>query len=97
MKALLAVAAIVVMGAIAVSAFVWGTSGSAAPCDPDQLAAAMRDSIQAAERQGDAQASVNLPEACDEEDMAEAMPAVSRTWHVMPGGMLMRAAEHSDP
>lgn len=97
MKVVLAVAAIVVLGAIAVGVFVWSTSGSAAPCDTDQLATAMRDSIQAAERQGDTQASVNLPEACDEEDMAEAMPAVSRTWHVMPGGMLMRAAEHSDP
>jgi hypothetical protein len=96
MKVIAAVAAIVVVGALAVGVVAWNGSGSAAQCDHDQLAAAMHDSIEMAERGSHAQASVNMPDACGDDDMMEAVPGVSRSWHVMPGGTLMRAEHHSD-
>lgn len=94
MKVLSILAAVAVVGAIAVGVVVWNGSGSAAPCDHDMLAASMQDSIGMAERGGHAQAAVNMPEACTDDDVAEVMPGVSRSWHPMPGGMLMRESQH---
>jgi len=94
MKVLSIVAVVMVVGAVAVGVVVWNGSGSAAQCNHGQLEAAMHDTIAMAENSGHGQASVNMPEACTDDDVAEAMPGVSRSWHPMPGGTLMRESHH---
>jgi hypothetical protein len=94
-KLLPALAAFAVIGAVVAGIFVWTASGDAARCDDAQLTDTIATSIASAERDGRPQVTFDLPEACDDDDVAYALPAVSRDWHAMPGGILMREASHT--
>jgi hypothetical protein len=97
MKVLSIIAVMAVGGAIVIGVVLWNSSGSAAECDRGQMVAAMHDAIAIAEGEGRTQVTVDMPHACDDDDMAHALPEVSRSWHVMPGGGLMHEPLHSDP
>jgi hypothetical protein len=94
-KLLPALAAFAVIGAVVAAIFVWSATGTAARCEDAQLTDAIATSIAAAERDGSEQVTLDLPEACDDDDVAYALPAVSREWHTMPGGVLMRESTHT--
>lgn len=92
-----AIGALVLMLAIGVAAFVWAGSGdSEASCDRDALADAARNGIAAADRASDEQVTIEMGAGCDDADLEFVLPEVTRDWHVMPGGTLMRASEHTD-
>jgi len=88
-----------IAGAAVVLAFSWSRSGDSAsgPCDRDALVATMRGAIAEADRDGADQVSPEIPADCTADDMTQAMMEVSRSWHVMPDGTMMRAGEHTDP
>jgi hypothetical protein len=94
MKVIVIVAAVVVIGAVGAGVIAWSSSGSSAHCDQDQLVAAMREAMDEAERGSQVQMPVRMPDACTDDDMAAAMPGVSRSWHPMPGGVMMREQQH---
>lgn len=94
-KLLPALAAFAVIGAVVAGIFVWTASGDAARCDDAQLRGVIETGIASAERDGRPQVLLDLPEACDDDDVAYALPAVSRDWHTMPGGTLMRESLHT--
>jgi hypothetical protein len=97
MRILIVVAVAVVIAAVAGAVVVWSGSGGEAACDESRLADAIEASISDAERDGRVQISVDMPDACDDADLETALPAVSRSWHVMPGGVLMREPTHGEP
>lgn len=97
MKVIFIVAWAGVAVAVGLGVLVWSASGSDASCDDDRLIAAMRAAIEDAERSGDSQVAVDMPNGCTDDDLAAALPAVTRTWHVMPGGVLMREPTHTGP
>jgi len=97
MKVIVVVVAVVVVGAVAAGIVVWNRSGASAQCDQAQLVAAMQDAMAEAERGGHVQMAVRMPSACSDDDMAAAMPGVSRSWHPMPGGVMMRESQHASP
>jgi hypothetical protein len=90
---LLAVAGALTLLALFAGAFVWASGGSAS-CDETALASAMHDGIASAEQSGAIELTIEMPSGCKDHHMMDAMPAVSRTWHAMPGGMMMREAQH---
>ncbi len=89
-------AAVIALAAL-VAVFVWSQSGDSASgaCDRDALVAAMQEAISQADHDGVDQMSPNMPDGCSPEDMMQAMTEVSRSWHAMPDGTIMRAAEHT--
>jgi hypothetical protein len=97
MKVLSILGVLAIGGAVVIGVVVWNGSGSAAQCDRGQMVTAMHDAIAIAESENRVQVAVDMPKACDDEDMAHALPEVSRSWHTMPGGMLMHEPLHSDP
>ena len=97
MRIITVIATAIVIVATVAGVLVWTSSGGEASCDEQGLIDAIEAGIAAAERDGRAQVSVDMPEACDDEDLSAALPAVSRTWHVMPGGVLMREPAHTEP
>lgn len=90
---LLAGAGALILIAIVTGAFVWASGGSAS-CDEAALESAMRAGIASGERSGAEEVTIEMPSACKDVDLADAMPKVSRTWHAMPGGVMMRQVEH---
>lgn len=94
---MVAVGGAVVVGAVSIGALAW-TSGGSASCDTAALESAMHDGVARGEHlpQG-TEVRITMPDGCGDADMAAAMPAVSRTWHVMPGGAMMRQPQHADP
>jgi hypothetical protein len=97
MKVIFMVAWAGVAVAVGLGVLVWTASGSDASCGDDRLIAAMQVAIEEAERSGDSRAAVDMPNGCTDDDLATALPAVTRTWHVMPGGVLMREPTHTGP
>ena len=91
---LAALAAVVVIGAVTAGLFSFAAGGSA-ECDEAALAHDMTEAIASAERAGIDQTSVELPAGCSDDDMTAQMPAVSRSWHAMPGGLMMREPVHT--
>jgi hypothetical protein len=86
--------AIAIAGSIVFVALI-GTGDTSAACDRDALVVAMRDAIAKADRAGVDQIAADRPEDCSAGDMMEAMLEVSRSWHVMPDGTMMRAPRHT--
>jgi hypothetical protein len=97
MKILVVIAGAVAIIAVVVGVVAWSASGAEARCDHQALRAAMHERIGVAETRGMTQVHVDMPEACTDDDMADMMPEVSRSWHVMPGGALMRESMHTSP
>ncbi len=89
--ALGALALVAVAGA---GAFIWAQSGDGGSCDRALLAAVLRDGIERADQRGQAQLEIVRPAYCNEDDLAGAVPEVTRSWHMMPGGILMREPSH---
>lgn len=87
---------VVIAGAIGAGAFVFASGGSAS-CDEVALTVVMAERIALAEANGATEISVALPSGCADDDMVAAMPAVSREWHAMPGGVMMREGQHAGP
>ncbi len=79
--------------ALFAGAFVWASGGSAS-CDEAALQSAMRAGIASGERSQAEEFTLEMPSGCKDLDVAEAMPRISRTWHAMPGGVMMRQVEH---
>lgn len=90
---LLAGAGSLILIALLTGAFVWASGGSAS-CDETALASAMHDGIASAEQSGAIEFTIEMPSGCKDHHMMDAMLAVSRTWHAMPGGLMMREARH---
>jgi hypothetical protein len=92
-----AVSGLVIVVVAGLGLVVWTQSGDSAACDRAQLAQALRDGIQAADQQGKGTFSVERPAACTEQDLSDIVPEVTRSWHMMPGGKMMREAQHTEP
>jgi hypothetical protein len=97
MKVLSVIGVLAVGAAIVVGFVAWNGSGSAAECDRAEMVAALHRAIDDAEHDNRIQVAVDMPRACSDDDMAHALPEVSRAWHIMPGGLLMQEPLHSDP
>jgi hypothetical protein len=82
--------------AVAVGAVVWAQQGASGSCDRAMLAAALSDGIRAADQQATSQVDPVRPANCAEDDVASVLPEVTRKWHMMPGGILMREPSHTD-
>lgn len=85
---------IVLVLAIGVAAVSW-TRGGGASCDRTALAATLRPEVQAAEAAGVEEFVVTMPEGCKDADLQSVVPEVTRSWHAMPGGSMMRAPSHA--
>jgi hypothetical protein len=46
---------------------------------------------------GEARFEQERPESCGEPDLSGLLPGVTRGWHMMPGGVLMREPSHRGP
>jgi hypothetical protein len=91
----LVVVALVVAGSV--GAGVWALSGGGGSCDQSLLEAVLRDEIAQADRGRQAQFDIARPPHCGEDDLAGVVPEVTRAWHLMPGGVMMREASHATP
>lgn len=91
------IGALVLAVAIGAGALVWmGAGGGGASCDRAALADAARSGIAAADRAREDQVAIGMPSDCDDHDLEIVLPEVTRDWHTMPGGTLMRAARHDE-
>ena len=90
--ALGALALVAVAGA---GAFIWAQSGDGGSCGRGLLAAVLRDGIDRADQRGQAQLEIVRPAYCNEDDLAGAVPEVTRSWHMMTGGILMHEPSHT--
>jgi hypothetical protein len=86
---------VVLVLAIGIAAVSWTRGGDGAPCDRAALAAEMRRQVTAAEGAGASQFTMSMPDGCADADLVATGPEVTRTWHTMPGGMMMRAPSHA--
>lgn len=87
--------ALALVAAAGVGAFIWEQSGDGGSCDRALLAAVLGDGIHQADQRGQAQFDVVRPAYCNEDDLAGVVPEVTRSWHMMPGGILMREPSHT--
>lgn len=90
-----AVSGLVIVATVGVGAVVWTRSGDSATCDRAQLSQALRAGVQAANARDASTFEVDRPAACTEQDLADIVPEVTRSWHMMPGGTMMREAKHT--
>lgn len=90
--AVAAVGAVITVGVVA-----FGAGDSSASCDSHALEQAMHGGISDAERHGHHDIVIEIPAGCTDADLELTMPRISRDWHVMPGGVLMREGQHTDP
>ncbi len=86
--------AVLVIAAV-IGMVVFASGGGTASCDRDALAAAVRGGIETAQ-DGDLQFTVPMPDGCEYEDLLMAAQEMTREWHAMPGGVIMREAQHTD-
>ena len=86
---------IVLVLAIGVAAVSWTRGGGDASCDRPALAASLRQELQTAESAGVDQFTVTMPQGCEDADLESVVPEVTRGWHAMPGGSMMRAPSHA--
>jgi len=82
--------------AVAVGAVVWTHQSAGGSCDRALLSAALADGIRAADQQAKSQFEPARPVNCTEDDLTSVLLEVTRNWHTMPGGILMREASHTD-
>jgi hypothetical protein len=83
------------IAAASVGAVVWAQKGDGGTCDRGELAAALGDGIRIADQQDKSQFDIVRPTRCGEEDIASVLQEVTRAWHMMPGGTMMREASHT--
>jgi hypothetical protein len=83
--------------AAGVVAGVWALHGGGGSCDRALLEAVLRDEVAQADRDRQAQFDIVRPAHCGEDDLAGVVPEVTRAWHMIPGGVMMREASHSPP
>lgn len=83
--------------AIGLAVLFWPRGGAAAPCDRTALAQSLREQVQRAEAQGMMQFRASMPAACHDADMNGVMAEVTRNWHAMPGGTMMRQPMQAGP
>ena len=81
--------------AASVGAIVWAQKGDGGTCDRSTLAAVLGDAVQQADQRGQMQFDVVRPAHCGEGDLASVLPEVTRAWHMMPGGTMMREPSHT--
>jgi hypothetical protein len=94
-RLLLALIPVAAIAALGVAVAVWaGTSSSSASCDDAVLTDAARHTIARAESAGATEGNVAMPEGCDDGDLEMALLEVTRSWHAMPGGVVMREDTH---
>jgi len=87
----IALTAVAVSGGVAV----WTASGGAgANCDRAALAQSIADGTRQADTAGAAQFMAGATAGCRDEEMRSAMEELTREWHMMPGGMMMRSPDH---
>lgn len=85
----------VLLVAAVVGVVVWAQGGDGGgSCDRASMATQMRDSIAMAEGRGQSTVGMTMPAHCGIDDMSALMPEVSRTWHMMPDGTMMRQPSH---
>lgn len=77
-----------------VGAIIWSQCDDKATCDRGMLSAVLNDGIVRAEQAGQVQFDVVRPPGCTDADLADVLPAVTRSWHTMPGGVIMREPSH---
>lgn len=90
-----ALGVLVLAAAAGVGAVVWSQGSDTAACDRGMLSAVLNDGIVRAEQAGKAQFEVVRPPGCGEGDLADVLPEVTRGWHTMPGGAIMREPSHT--
>jgi uncharacterized membrane protein len=95
MKTISAAVAVVVLSALAVAFVAWNRSAPAATCDEDALAVAIERGIGSAEHGGIDVVAVGMPVHCAGDDVGVVLPRVSRSWHAMPDGTIMRQGTHT--
>jgi hypothetical protein len=89
------IGAVALVVAMVVGLVVWSQPGGGVSCDRALLSAALGDGIRAADQGSKPQFEVARPAGCTEDDLASVLPEVTRSWHMMPGGILMREASHT--
>lgn len=88
------IGALVLAVAAVVGIAVWTQQGDSATCDHDALVQALHDGITQAEGQNKSSFEIERPAGCSDDDQAAAVAEVTRSWHMMPGGMMMREGAH---
>ena len=86
------IAVSVLVVGVAVGAAVWAQNSDAETCDGAALDMALADGMHAADASGKAQFDIDRPAHCGEDDIAAALAEMTRGWHMMPGGTMMREA-----
>lgn len=88
----IALTAAVVGGAVAV----WAVGGdNGATCDTAALSQSLADDMGRADAEGMTQFMPRTSPGCGEAEMRMAMQEITRDWHMMPGGMMMRSPDHT--
>lgn len=86
---------VVLVLAIGIAAVSWTRGSSDASCDQAALAANLRQDLQTAESAGVNEFPVTMPSGCKDADLQAVVPEVTRNWHAMAGGTMMRAPSHT--
>ena len=74
---------------------VWTAGGGeGARCDRASLAQSIAEGTRQADAAGAAQFMPGATAGCRDEEMRAAMQEITRAWHMMPGGMMMRSPDH---
>jgi hypothetical protein len=88
----LALTAAAVGGGVAV----WSASGdNGASCDRIALTQSITDGMRRAEADEAVQFMPDATAGCHYEEMSAAAQEITREWHMMPGGMMMRSPGHT--
>ena len=89
----IALAAAAVGGGVAV----WATSDDhGAGCDRAALSQAITDGMHRADVDGANQFMPDATAGCRDDEKFAVMQELTREWHMMPGGMMMRSTDHLD-
>ena len=88
------IGALVLAGAVAVGAVVWTQQGDGTTCDQAALVHALDEGLRQAEQQDKETWEIERPVGCGDADQEQAIAEMTRDWHMMPGGMMMRASKH---
>lgn len=83
--------------AVAIGGVVLTQPADGSTCDRAAVASVLRDGIAQADTRGRAQVDVVAPEHCTDADLEGTLPGITREWHFMPGGILMREPSHAVP
>jgi hypothetical protein len=88
---------VLLVAAASIGAGVWALGGGGGSCDRALLEAVLRDGIAQADGAQQPQFAIARPPHCTEDELAGVVPEVTRAWHMMPGGVMMREASHGTP